>query len=136
MYEGDPPVAETVTVPLFPPKQLTGVLLVVRLKAASFATIITCVHVDELPLTSFAVHITEVVPNENCAGSTGLLEKLLIPQLSLNESGLNEIGSVILAQLGMVRLAFGGQMIVGISLSLTVTVKLQVTDEPNASVTL
>jgi len=69
-------------------------------------------------------------------GSIGLLEKLLIPHASLNESGLKEIGSVILAQLGIVRFASGGQMIVGISLSVTVTVKLQVTDDPNASVTL
>ena len=55
--------------------------------------------------------------------------------MSLTESGKKEIGSERLAQLGIVRFASAGQTILGISLSLTVTVKLHVTDDPSASVT-
>jgi len=83
---------------------------------------------------SFAVHKTEVLPTGNCTGA--LLLKFNIPQLSLTDSKLKYVVSEIRAQLGIVIVASGGQTIEGISLSLTVTVKLHDVVDPPASVTL
>jgi hypothetical protein len=88
-----------------------------------------------LPLGSTAVHVIFVMPFENCAGSGGLLEKLSTPQLSLIDWGENLIGTVSVAQLGIVIFAFDGHTIVGGSTSLTTTVKLHVSLLPNESVT-
>jgi hypothetical protein len=78
--------------------------------------------------------MTEVLPTGNRSGA--LLLKFNIPQLSLTESKLKFMVSVIVAQLGIVIFASDGQTIEGTSLSFTVTVKLHETVDPPASETL
>jgi hypothetical protein len=90
-------------------------------------------HVAEFPTASVAVHVTTVVPMGKTDGA--LLVKAILPgQLSVAVGGESDAVAVQFAP--AVRLTVAGQVKVGLTLSTTSTVKLQVAELPAASFTV
>ena len=94
-------------------------------------TLTVCIHVATLPFTSVTVQVTIVLPNGYGPGLSSVV--LNTPQLS-PVVGL-PIEPVEVFWPGSVsKLAVGGQVIVGSSLSVTITVCVHVAEFPLASV--
>src|SRR5712691_11816932 len=104
------------------------------LGAWSSTTITFCVQLLELPLTSVTVQTTALVPTRY--GSLASLTTLLTPQLSLVLAGAPSATPLALHKpASALTVTSAGQLIVGRSVSVTVTVKLHPLVLPAASLT-
>ena len=99
--------------------------------AVTSVTVTVWMQVAVLPLASVAVHVTAVVPMGNAVGA--LLIHVTPVQLSL-AVGVPKFTPVAVQPLFIVVCTFAGQVIVGITSSVTVTVWVHVEVFPLASV--
>src|SRR3954454_19612239 len=90
------------------------------------------VQVDLFPLPSVAVLVTRLVPKGKRDPEAVLFTTVGTPQLSV--AGTLKVTTAMLVPGSVLRVIVAGQVICGASLSVTVTVKLFVTELPLASV--